>query len=105
MPMIQISRQGSPCQVDDFPNSVAAGGGMARVFKRSCDGALYLRPGTVRTVTEDELHHINATPVHAALAARITVVPEPRKRAVVSKAKPSLSKFDDGKSDKKSKGK
>ncbi len=95
MPMIQISRRGSPCQVDDFPEKA----------KRSCDGALYLRPGTARSVTEDELHHINATPVHAALAARITVMPEPQKRVVVPKAKPSPAKFSDGKSDKKPKEK
>ncbi|KKN79942.1 hypothetical protein LCGC14_0334500 [marine sediment metagenome] len=95
MPMIQISKQGSPCQVDDFPEKT----------KRSCDGALYLRPGTARSVTEDELHHINATPVHAALAARITVISEPRKRVAVPKAKPSPARFSDGKSDKKSKDK
>ena len=101
MPMIQISKRGSPCQVDDFPSAIAPGD---RSFKRSCEGALYLRPGTVRDVTEDELSHINATPVHAALAARITVIPEPRKR-VPPKAKPAPAKFSDGKPDKKFKSK
>ncbi len=106
MPKIQIARRGSPVQVDDFPSEVRAGA-VIRAFVRSCEGALYFRPGTLMVVTEDELHHVQATPKHAALAARITVLPKERVKAVApaSKSKPSASKFDDGKgASKKPKG-
>ncbi|KKN30268.1 hypothetical protein LCGC14_0835830 [marine sediment metagenome] len=101
MPRIQIARRGSPVQVDDFPNEVDGGGGTAHDFKRSCEGALHLRPGALRSVTDDELHHIQATPAHAGLASRITVLPDPKPVAASRKAKPAAAKFDDGKKDNK----
>ncbi len=104
MPKIQVARQGPPVQVDDFPNAVEVGGGKAKVFVRSCEGALYFRPGSVVTISEDELRHVKTTPAHAALASRIVVLPEPKLALATSKTKPPKAKLDDGKGTKKVKG-
>lgn len=97
MPMIQISRQGAPCQVDDFPDAPLVGKEKFS-FNRSCEGSLYFRPGTLMAITQDELNYIKITPAHAALAARITVLPEPRKRVAAPKAvaMPEMPKPYDG---------
>lgn len=102
MPKILIARRGPPVQVDDFPETEAAGGGKRRPFERSCEGALHLRPGSVEHITDDELHHIIASGKHSALAGRIQELPSDKPKAVTSpaKAKPSPAKFDDGKSTK-----
>ena len=68
MPVIEIPSTVAPDQIDDFPASVKLDQAVMvegkltkeRAFKRSCEGALYLRPG-VKVVTADELAHLEKT--------------------------------------------
>lgn len=53
------SKAMTPVQVEDFPAEVEGGDNSeARPLKRSSKGALHLRPGSVKTMTEDEFNHV-----------------------------------------------
>lgn len=65
MPVIEIPSTISTISVEKFPEKVVTsskdkdGNAIERPFARSCEGALYLRPG-VKVVTADELAHLKA---------------------------------------------
>jgi len=58
MPFVQCVVTALQCQVDDFPETVAVEGAEPRKFKRSCEGALHVRPGASVEITADELAHL-----------------------------------------------
>ncbi len=65
MPVIEIPSNIATVSVEKFPEKVVTpardkdGKQIERAFARSCEGALYLRPG-VKVVTADELAHLKA---------------------------------------------
>ena len=64
-------------QVEDFPEGCA----------RSCKGALHLRPGSTKVLTEGELSHLQAK--HPEVVAGLRVVDTtPPKAKLAPKAKP-----------------
>lgn len=63
MPVIEIPSTIATVSVENFPEKVVTPGkakddkSTERLFERSCEGALYLRPG-VKVITKDELAHL-----------------------------------------------
>lgn len=68
MPIVQIQKGLTPCQVDDFGADV----------ERSAKGALFLRPSSTKALTAGELEHLKKN--HPEIWRRLVVVPE--KKAV-----------------------
>ena len=83
MPVVYITPAAPAVQVEDFP---APKGKDAPPFKRSCEGALHLRPGSTRVITADELGHIRKN--HKAVARFVRVLVED-KDIPAKKAKPA----------------
>ena len=76
MPFVQFVVTTLACCVEDFPAKVAVEGGEPRDFKRSCEGALHIRPGASATVTADELEHLRINHPSVFSATRILVSDE-----------------------------
>ena len=76
--MVHVPVGVPPCQVDDFPSEVKEGTG-TRPFKRSCKGALHLRPASTKMLTDDEVKHIKTAKQHKKLGSRLSVVMVTRK--------------------------
>lgn len=74
MPFVQYVVTALQCQVEDFPAMVNVEGAEPRAFKRSCEGALHVRPGSNAEITADELAHLREK--HPKLAAHIRVLVE-----------------------------
>jgi len=83
MPVVHISPAAPAVQVEDFSTPK---GKDAPPLKRSCEGALHLRPGSTRVITADELGHIRKN--HKAVARFIRVLVED-KDIPSKKAKPA----------------
>lgn len=64
------------CCVEDFPAKVDVEGGEPRDFKRSCEGALHIRPGASAEITADELEHLRKAHPSVFAATRILVSEE-----------------------------
>lgn len=72
MPFVQFVVTTMVCCVEDFPAKVDVEGGEPRDFKRSCEGALHIRPGASTTLTADELEHLRKS--HPAIFAATRVL-------------------------------
>lgn len=59
MPLVQYVATALALQIEGFPAEVKDGEA-ARLFKRSCEGSLHLRPGSTLELTADEYAHIKA---------------------------------------------
>jgi len=81
MPVVRILRTAEHTQVEGFPK-----GTKEKPFKRSCDGALHIRPGSTKVITEDELGFIKAR--HPELHRRILVVAKDRPAKGPAKTRP-----------------
>lgn len=58
MPVIQMVAQALPRQIE-FPANKGMGPDKKPIeLKRSCEGALHLKPGTTLDITDDELAHL-----------------------------------------------
>lgn len=75
MPHAVVGYGVTPCQVDEFPEKC----------ERSRKGALYIRPRSSLTLTNDELEHIKAKYPH--LYKKLRIVEDKPKRAPAKKAK------------------
>lgn len=76
MPFVQFVVTTLACCVEDFPAKVDVEGGEPRDFKRSCEGALHIRPGASAEVTADELEHLRKNHPSVFAATRILVSDE-----------------------------
>lgn len=59
MPVIQFAKTEAVRQIEDFPKDC----------KRSHDGAMHVRPGSTKVVTEGELDHLRKSKVKVAVLA------------------------------------
>lgn len=75
MPLVQVSQNTSPCQVDDFGEGC----------ERSKPGALYFVPGSLKQLTVGEWEHIKAK--HKGFAAKLLLVPFDEDKLQAPKAK------------------
>lgn len=65
------------CQVEDFPAVVPVEGkDEPRKFKRSCEGALHVRPGGSAEITADELAHLKENHPKVFSAIRVLATEE-----------------------------
>lgn len=76
MPFVQFVVTALACCVEDFPEKLDVEGSEPRDFKRSCEGALHIRPGASTTVTADELEHLRKNHPSVFAATRILVSDE-----------------------------
>lgn len=92
MPNVQIMPAAPAIQVEGFPK-----GSKDKPFKRSCEGALHLRPGSTRVITADELGFIRKN--LPKLARFIRVITEDKAIKAVPAKQDAPSKADQAKAD------